>query len=84
MAKEIKIAPINMGGGKAGALSPTPPVPVAVPEHVHVSPDKPYTLRLDIATMDRLEAYCAAHKGRGKGPIISEAVNRWLDAAEED
>jgi hypothetical protein len=80
MTKEIKIAPITMGGGKAGALSNSPP-PVPVNDDVYVSASKPYTFRLNIALQNRLAAYCE-RKGRGKGPAIDEAVEQWLDTHE--
>ena len=77
MTKEIKIAPITMGGGKAGALSS--PANVPVNEDVYVSESKPYTFRLTIRTMKRLEAYCKRSR-RGKGAVIDEAVEQWLAA----
>lgn len=56
-----------------------------VTEHVdgdvYVSVDKPYTLRLNVAMMNRLAAYCETNK-RGKGAIISDVLTAWLDEQE--
>ena len=55
------------------------PVSVIVNEDVYVSESKPYTFRLTIRTMKRLEAYCKRSR-RGKGAVIDEAVEQWLAA----
>ena len=79
MTKEIKIAPITMGGGKAGALSTAP---VSVDEDVYVSADKAYTHRLNIATMNAFEAWCKTRK-LGKGPVIVAALREYMARHEE-
>jgi hypothetical protein len=61
-------------------VAPTSAIP-QVNEDVYVSEDKPYTIRLNVAMMNRLAAYCKAHD-RGKGPVITEAVIRLLDELE--
>lgn len=77
MAKQITGvgADIITGGGKAGTFGAPPPVPV--PDDVYVSEDKPYTLRLNIATMNELEAWCKARK-LGKGPVIAAALREYM------
>ena len=82
MTKESNLNGVNLGGGKAGGLSTTPTPRVPVDEDVYVSASKPYTFRLTIRTMKRLEVYCHRSK-RGKGAVIDEAVEQWLAAQGE-
>jgi len=77
MGKDIKVNGIITGGGKRGTVGSEAPPPVPVPGDVYVSSDKPYTLRLDIATMNELEAWCKARK-LGKGPVIVAALREYM------
>lgn len=49
---------------------------VAVPPHA-TKKDTPYSVRLDIATMKELEAWCKARK-LGKGPVITAALREYM------
>jgi hypothetical protein len=59
------------------AAEPAPDVPIPVHEDVYVSPDKAYTHRLNIATMNEFEAWCKARK-LGKGPVIAAALREYM------
>ena len=78
MTKQVSVTSDSItGGGKRGTIGTQDAPPVSVDENVYVSADKPYTLRMDIATMNEFEAWCKARK-LGKGPVIAAALREYM------
>ena len=79
MPKSTKAEPRNAWEDTYFPPAPEADVPVHadVDANVYVSPDKAYTHRLNIATMNEFDAWCKARK-LGKGPTIAAALREYM------